>query len=309
MTAGWTAAGVRGRGLLRRRLGHSGALALASEPSLESALSALLDTPYSREIRPGQDLGGAQHAVSATALWHMRILAGWGSPVVAGPLRLLGSGYEIPNVTGHLLGLSGHPVRPAYTLGALATAWPAVQRARTAAEVRAALRDSAWGDPGSEELPSIRLALQLSWACRVADGVPPAVDWATSGAALAVARALASGAQGSLGPTAVRDASRVLGQRWRRADSPEDLARHVPRAAAQTLEGVASADQLWRAEVRWWAEVEATAARLAVHPRPDSSAAVGAAALLAVDAWRVRAALTVAARGGGELAEVLDAVA
>ena len=309
MTAGWTAAGVRGRGLLRRRLGHDEALRLAAAPSLEAALSALTETAYDRDVRPGQDLGQAQHAVSATTLWHLRVLAGWGPPVVAGPLRVLGSGYEIANVTGYLLGLSGQPTRRPYALGALVTAWPAVTRARTPAEVRAALRSSAWGDPGSEELPSIRLALQLSWACRVSDAVPPAKDWATSGAALVMARALASGADASLGPSVVRDASRILGSRWRRADSPEDLARRVPRAAARTLEGVTSADELWQAEVRWWVEIETAAVRLTARSRPDRSAAIGAAALLAVDAWRVRAALSVAAHGGGDLGEVLGAVA
>lgn len=309
MSAGWTAAGVRGRGLLRRRLGGVGARQLATSPSLSAALDVLERTPYGREISQGQDLAAAQHAVSAVVLWHLRILAGWDPPLGAGPLRVLGSGFEIANVTGHILGLSGEPARAPYALGSLATAWPAVSAARTPAEVRAALRSSAWGDPGSEHLPAIRLALQLAWARRVFDGAPGAGDWASAGAALLVARVLAAGAEVSLGPVAVRDASHLLGPNWQRATSLADLGRHLPRVAARALEGVENREQLWRAEVRWWATVEAAATALALRPRPDASAGVGVAALLAADAWRIRAALALAGHGGADLAEVLHDVA
>jgi hypothetical protein len=44
------------------------------------------------------------------------------------------------------------------------------------------------------------------------------------------------------------------------------------------------------------------------HAGTGRGVLVGAVALLAVDAWRVRAALEVAARGGGPT-EALDAVA
>jgi len=309
VSAGWVAAGVRGRGLLRRRLGRDGALQLATLPSLGSALGALERTPYGREISPGQDLAAAQHAVSAAVLWHLRILAGWSPPLGAGPLRLLGSGFEIANVTGHMLGLSGEPARDPYALGSLATAWPAVSAARTPAEVRAALRSSAWGDPGSEQLPAIRLALQFAWALRVYDGVPGAGDWATAGAALLVSRVLVAGADDSLGPGAVRDATHLLGPNWQRANSLQDVGRHLPRVAARALEGVDNPEQLWRAEARWWATVEAAATPLAVRPRPDATAGVGVAALLAADAWRIRAALALAGHGGGDLAGVLLDVA
>ena len=42
---------------------------------------------------------------------------------------------------------------------------------------------------------------------------------------------------------------------------------------------------------------------------PGPGTVVGVAGLLGVDAWRVRGALELAARGGGRLAEVFDAVA
>jgi hypothetical protein len=41
------------------------------------------------------DLAAAQHAVSATMLWHLRVLAGWVPPYASGPLRVLAAGFEI----------------------------------------------------------------------------------------------------------------------------------------------------------------------------------------------------------------------
>lgn len=309
MSAGWVAAGVRGRGLLRRRIGPDDAVQLAARPSLDAALSALAETPYGREVTAGQDLAAAQHAVSATALWHVRVLAGWGPPLGSGPLRVVAGGYEIADVTGRLLELSGGQARDAYALGSLATAWPALSSARSISELRAALGSSPWGDPGSEELPAIRVALQLAWARRILDGAPGAANWAIAGSALLVARLLATGALSTLGVTASRDATHVLGRDWRRAHSVEELARCVPPAASRALNGVRSSADLWHAEMRWWATVEAEAGVLVAHPRADDSTGVGVAALLIADAWRVRAALTLAARGGGDLTEVLREVA
>ena len=41
----------------------------------------------------------------------------------------------------------------------------------------------------------------------------------------------------------------------------------------------------------------------------DVTSSVGVVALLAADAWRTRAALQVAGAGGGDIVELLDAVA
>ena len=309
MSAGWVAAGVRGRGLLRRRLGPEGVIRLAWSRSLEAALAELESTPYRREVRPGMDLASAQRAVSATVLWHLRVLAGWGPPLAAGPLRVLAGSFEIANIAGHLARLSGQPAQDAYDLGSLATAWPAVSRARSAAEARAVLRASPWGDPGSEELPGLRLSLELAWARRVLDGVPGAADWAVATAALVVARVIAAGAQSSLAAGAVRDATHVLGPRWQTADSLDDLATRLPRAAAKALDGVPGPEDLWLAEVRWCWALEEIGTCLVARPRPDSATGTGIAAQLEADAWRVRAALAVAAVGGGDLAEAVGGVA
>ncbi len=309
MSAGWVAAAVRGRGLARRRLGRDGARALAAVTALAPALAALTATPYGREVRTEMDLVSAQHAVSATLLWQLRVLAGWGPPLGAGPLRLLAAGFEIANVTGHLARLHGQSTPAPYALGSMATAWPSVSVAQTPAEVRAALSTSVWGDPGSDDLPVVRLAMQVGWARRVLDGAPGAADWAISRAALVVARVLANGALPSLGPLARRDLNHLLGPRWQEVGPLSELARSVPRPASQALQGMVAGEDLWRAEARWWARVESAGATLAEGPRPDASSGVGVAGLLAADAWRTRAALAVAAHGGGNLAEVLDAMA
>jgi hypothetical protein len=70
---------------------------------------------------------------------------------------------------------------------------------------------------------------------------------------------------------------------------------------------------LWTAEARWWARLRADGARLLAEPGFGPHAAIGAVALLAVDAWQVRAALEAVARAGGPasatVAEVFDALA
>lgn len=316
MSAGWAAAAVRGGGLLRRRVGAPQAQALARRPSLDEVLEELRAGPYGRELRAGMALGDAQHAVSATVLWHLRVLAGWAPPLGAEALRVMAGGFELANITGRLVGLAGGTERPPYVLGSLATAWPLLAAARSAGEVRAVLRSSPWGDPGTEDLATVRLALQLAWARRVFDACPGAGGWAQAGAALLVARAAAAGALGALGPQARRDADHLLGRRWSEAATPADLAPLVPRPAARAVRGVGDPTELWRAEARWWGTVETEADVAARASPPDASVAVAVAALLLADAWRVRAALACAAAGGGDVevglgaeSEVADVVA
>jgi hypothetical protein len=255
------------------------------------------------------DLASAERAVFATLLWHIRILAGWGPPLGAGPLRLLAAGFEIANVTDHLAALAGRPIPEPYELGSMANAWTAVSAATTPADVRAALATSPWGDPGGEDPATIRLALLFSWARRVFDGVPGAAEWATSGAALLVSRVVNSGALPDLSPSAQRDARHLLGPHWQEVSGAGQPAQHLAKAAAKILEGITGADELWRAEARWWSTVAASGKVLLTHSPPDVSCSVGAVGVLAADAWRARAALQIAARGGGDIEELLGAVA
>ncbi len=136
MSAGWVAATVRGRGLARRRLGEEGAKHLARSGSLPAALAALGTTSYGPAVRADMDLVTAQRAVSATVLWHLRVLAGWGPPLGAGPLRALAAGFEIANVSGHLARLAGEPAPAPYALGSMATAGRRSRVARSVADVR-----------------------------------------------------------------------------------------------------------------------------------------------------------------------------
>jgi hypothetical protein len=313
VSAAWVAATTRGRGLARRRLGRDGALRLARLEGLEPALAELAQTPYGHDVRRGMDLPAARHAVSAAALWNLRVLAGWGPALGAGRVYALVAGFEAANISGHLAAIDGRVPSPPFELGSMAGVWPVVARARVPAEVRRVLASSPWGDPGTEDFAGVRLALRLAWARRVAAAVPEAALWAGASTALAMARALAVGAAPAPGTPAARDATRLLGSRWATARSPGDLVDALPHSVRWALSGVdpgswAEAD-LWQAEARWWVRVESDAAALAVPPRPDPSVVVGVAGLLGADAWRIRAALELAARGGGPLAEVLDAVA
>lgn len=305
--AGWVASNVRGQDLLRRRLGSDAATSLSAERSLSNALGALLASPYRREVSAGMDLPAAQRAVWATVLWHLRILAGWGPPFGAGAVRALAGRFEIANVTGHLEQLAGRRAEPAFGLGALGTAWSAVSRTRSAAEVRRVLAGSPWGDPGAEEVASVRLALELAWARRVVDSAPGALGWATAWAAVVLGRAVVAGAE--LAPVPRRDVRLLVGSRAAQARDLAKLAAGLPSTTRWVLDAIDRPDTLWRSEVRWWHRVEADSERLVRSPRAGADAAVAVAGLLAVDAWRVGAALELAARGGRSLEGELDGAA
>lgn len=86
-----------------------------------------------------------------------------------------------------------------------------------------------------------------------------------------------------------------------------DLVAALRGPARWTLRGVDEPEALWQAEARWWARVESDAFALLHRPRFGSAPVIGAVAAAAVDAWRVRAALESAARGGRP--EAFDVVA
>jgi hypothetical protein len=309
MIADWVAVTVRGRGLASRRLGEAGARRLAGMPSLDAGIAVLARSAYGRDVRAGMSVRAAQHAVSETLLWHLRILAGWARPDGADCVRQLGAGFEIANVVGQLARIEGRPADPAYALGALTLGWSQIAPARTAAGVRHALAASSWGDPGGTDPGSVRAALLTAWCRRVADAVPDARPWAAAFAALLVARGVAAGAPLAGDAVPQRHVDAVLGSRWQAATTLDALAAELPRAAAWVLAGVRSGEDVWKAETRWWTRVEADALRLCARPQPESAIVVGLVALLAADAWRTRGALELAARGGAQAADGYDASA
>lgn len=307
MTSAWVAASVRSRALARRRLGAAGARSLAQSPSVAEAVARLADSPYRHDVHAADDLARAQHGVAATVLWHLRVLGGWiprsGTPA----LRSLAAGFEVANVDEHLRALRGESTEPFFRLGSFATAWPRLRTTTSPREMREVLRTSTWGDPGGEGARTIRLGVRFAWLARVGQTVPAARSWAAGAAAvLAVRERVVAGRP--VPEQSVRAGEPLLGTDWTAARSVPDLARSLPPDAAWAVAEVSSGDDLWRAEARWWTRVERDGFALLRGSSFDLDAPVGALAVLAVDAWRVRAALEVADRGPSML-ELFDAVA
>jgi hypothetical protein len=293
MTAAWVAGTTRARSLARRYAGFGAARRVASSHTLEEALAALGSTPYRHDIRAGQSLAEAQHATLATLLWHVRVLAGWLPGPGTAALRALAGWFEIANVDASLFG------GPFFDLGALATAWP---RLRNAPDLRRALATSPWGDPGTDETSAIRLGLRIRWARRVAAVSPETRPWAAGALALLIARERFADERPPPGPPVD-----LLGRDTAGADDLTGFGRRLPADAAWALHGTETSGDLWAAETRWWARLERDGHALLADSRLDLGPVLGAVAVLAADARRVRAALELASRGGRPL-EAFDAV-
>jgi hypothetical protein len=291
----------------RRRLGAAGARALAATPTLADALATLLTTPYGHDVRPDQTLTEAQHAIAGTLLWDVRVFAGWLPRAGGEQLRVLAGWFEMADVGEILRGMAGEDAAPRYHLGSLSTAGDRLWAAASPAELRAVLAASPWGDPGGNTPREITTAMRLSWAERVAAAVPQARPWALAGAALLVARELFVAGR-PLPAVAAAGARRLLGAEATEAPTLPVFAAALHRPARDALIDVEDPASLWRAEFRWWSDVESDASALRRHPRFGSDPVIGTVVAAAVDAWRVIAALECAARGG-RVPEAFDAVA
>ncbi|HSP08878.1 MAG TPA: hypothetical protein VLU92_04710 [Candidatus Dormibacteraeota bacterium] len=306
MPTSWVGASVRARLLGNRRLGRGGASALARADGLAPALELLARSPYRRDVEPGLSLEEAQRRVAATALWNLRLLAGWLPPGGSAVLQPLAAWFEIANIEDRLVFLSGGGHLPPYELGRMGSAWPAVSRATTARAVRAALAASRWGDPGASEPGAMVTALRFRWAAWVATAVPGAGTWAASAAALLGARICLAMPHAAVALAAERVYGLPAG--WQRARSGAELRAMLPRELAWALSGVDAPEDLWTAEARWWSKVRADAREALVRARYGPAVVVAVAVLLGHDAWLARAGLGAAARGGQAKA-VFDAVA
>jgi hypothetical protein len=305
---GWVAGTVRARAMARRRLGQVGARSLAGSASLETALELLAEGPYGHDVRSGQSLAHAQHAVRSTLLWNLRVLAGWLPREGVAGLRALAAWFELLNVDDHLRQLAGEePLLPPYQLGTLATAWPRLARTRTQAELRQVLATSPWRDPGDESPHQVRLLMRATYAERVAATVPHARPWAVSALALLLARETFLVDRPPAEPLR-STAGALLGAKAAGASSLAALRDAARPDLRELLSGADDLQDLWRLEFDWWKGVERDAFGLLRRPRHGPGVVCGALALLAVDAWRVSAALELAARGGSPL-EVFDVVA
>jgi len=300
MSAGWVAGSVRARALAHRRLGAEETRRLASCGSLSDALRMLAPTAYGTNLRPGQSLAAAQREIATGVLWDLRVLAGWLPGEGLRLLRVLCAWFEVANVDELLQSIAGRPAEAEFQLGALATAWPRLRPAASNGELRAALATSAWQDPGGESTYAVRMGLRARWAARAAALGEPARTWAAGAVALLVAgERFAAGR--AAGPEIMGSALSLLGPAAVQAATLEDMAAGLPARAGWVLTGITAPADLWQAEHAWLARVERDGLRLLRTSGLDSGAVLGAVAVMACDAWRVRAALEIAARGGEPL--------
>ncbi|MFD8382322.1 V-type ATPase subunit [Streptomyces sp. NPDC059679] len=301
MGAGWVAGVTRAKAMLSRALGAERAEEVASAPGLDAAVRYLSASPYGHDLPSEASLAEAQRAVGETLVWHLRVLAGWQPASGVTALRLLACGFEIANTEDHLRTLTDSgPVPSPYRLGTLATVWPRLARTRSPQELWAALASSAWGDPGAATPAAVAVGMRVSAAVRTAMAVPEAARWAAGRLALLVGRETFVARRSLPGAVAAR-AGRLLGTSAMAASSYPDFRRHLPPAARWALAGVDSAAELWRAELRWWQRLDEGGRGLTRGARLGCAPVVGAAAVLCADAWRVRGALELAARGGGRI--------
>lgn len=308
MNANWVAASIRARSLSHLRLGAGRNHQVATAPNLPRALALLADSSYAPRLAGLTSLTAAQRATSETLLWQLRVLAGWLPPGGTGLVRAVAAIYERDNIValaGRLVG--GPELSQAYELGSLATAWPRLQMQPSLPALTEALRRSSWGNPGLIDTIALRDVLTLAWLRRLSAVAPAASSWACSASVLVAARMLLVD---ETAPTSrVLDLVRPwLGREWAGARDLERFRASLPRTARAVLDGIGDPADLWRAEARMRAGVESDGSRLAHASLPGPDVVLGAIAVLAVDGWRLRAALAAADAGTGS-SEVLDAVA
>ena len=287
MSTAWVAASVRARALARRRLGAAGARRLAGSESVEQAVATLADTPYGHDVGAVDDIETAQHAVASSLLWNIRVLGGWVPRTGVPALRALAAAFEVANIDEHRRALRGERSGPLFRMGSFATAWPRIAATTSLTDLRECLRTSAWGDPGSDADRVVHLYLRVAWAARVAATVPLTEPWMRTTVGLLLTR------------------HHLITR------------RPIPPAVQRVADPLVGADylpvgddlrQLWRAESSFWRDVEHDAFAALRGSSFDMRPTVAALALLAVDAWRVRAALETAAGQHDDL-ELYDAVA
>jgi hypothetical protein len=308
MSGAWVAASVRARSMAQRRVGAGGSRRLAGQHSLADALHLLADTAYADRLAGCTDLAVAEHATQDAVLWQLRVLAGW---MPAGGTRLAraaAGAFERDNIVALTRRLEGgQAAYDPFNLGAIATSWPRLRTAASAEELAEAVRTSPWGGTGWGGKSDLRDVLTLVWLRRLAVVAPDARSWAGAACALTAARiVLVEGMAPA--PRILQLARPILGRRWETARDLAQLRAALPLSVQPVLRGIEAPEELWRAEARMRAVVEADGFRLLGSPRPGPRVVLGAIAVLAMDAWRVRVGLAAAAAGTGS-SEVLDAVA
>lgn len=293
--------------MARRRIGAGACRQIAAQPTLADALALMAESAYAQQHPAGTSLGAVQRATREAVLWQLRVLAGWQPGRGSGLVRAAAAGFERDNIVALAHRLEGGPDVAPFELGTLETAWPRLRDASSSEELFAALRRSRWGEAGTGGSSTLSDVLTVAWLRRLAEAAPEAKPWAAAESALVVARVLLVDRRE---PSArLRQLVRpVLGGAWVTAEDLGTLRDALPVQVRHVLAGVDSVEDLWRAEAALRARVEADGFTLLRAARPGRGVVLGAMAVLAMDAWRVRAALAAAAVGAGS-SEVLDAVA
>lgn len=298
MTAGWVAGTVRARALLTCAIGAVATRRLAERPTLAAAAADLTGTAYQRLLPENASPIQAERAVEDTALWNLRVLAGWLPPGGAAVLRVAAADFEIRNVADRLRALAGEPVADPYRLGALGTAWSRACTSTSLSELRAAIGASSWGRSDADTPADLVADLRLSGAVRLAALHTATRPWGVAAAALAVARQHFLIAR-PLTAAARARAAHLLGAAAVEADDWNTFSTLLPKpTAGWVMDGIGGPAQLWVAEERWWVRVESDAQALAHAPGFGMEPALGCAVVLLADARAVRGALSAAARGG-----------
>ncbi|MEV6097085.1 hypothetical protein [Nocardia sp. NPDC051981] len=307
MNVVWVAGDVRATGMLVRRLDTAAVHEIAASGSLPAAQRRLAESSYGHRIRVGATLIETERAIGAETVWRLRVLAGWQPRAGVTVIRLLAGAFEVADIAALAAALAGAAPRAPYELGALATAWGRVRDCGSPRELRAALARTVWGDPGAEDVSDIADGVAVGWAARVASTVSDAERWALGVLALLTARRRLLDGRPFPEPTA-RRVTRLLGSAAATSRELNALKTALPASARWALDGVEHAEDLWRAEFGWWRRLEQDGRELVRERRFGAPTLVGAVALLAADAWRVRAALQVAA-GQGPAGEDFDELA
>jgi hypothetical protein len=308
MSADWVAASVRARSMAKRRVGAGASRTIASERCLADGLARLADSVYAARLVGCTTLAAAERATRDTVLWQLRVLAGWVPASGTRLIRAAAGAFERDNILALADGISTRrPTAAPFELGALATAWTRLREATSLDELVAGLRRSAWGDCGSQDTTALRDVLTIVWLRRLAEAASAARPWTEAMCTLTVARILLVD-RAVPSPRIIQLVRPLIGENWQHAHDLAALQASLPRSTHALFRGILSPADLWHAETGLRMTCEADGFRLLRTSVPGPDVVLGGIAVLAMDAWRVRAALATAAAGSGP-SEVLDVVA